>query len=204
MDWPHAYLCVMKILPLLLLLLLPAIVSAQLIGDKQSGLASYYSAEYNGAETAYGVTYNKDEMVAAHKAYPFNSTVSVRNEANGSTVVVRIIDKGPFIRGRIIELSERAARELGMLGERTVPVELTLLSTPDQGARGAPAARSNSANAPCSGACRRPTSARAAYPFPQSGRTPSLRTAPRSPRSRTTGGSPHGIGECCGPAGQGG
>lgn len=116
----------------LLPLLLPVAVNAQLVGDKQSGLASYYSAEYNGAQTAYGTVYDRNDLVAAHKAYPFNSTVSVRNEANGLTVVVRIIDKGPFIRGRIIELSERAARELGMLGERTVPVELTLLSTPDQ------------------------------------------------------------------------
>lgn len=116
----------------LLLLIWTAGLSAQLVGDKQSGLASYYSTEYNGAETAYGVTYNKDELVAAHKAYPFNSTVRVRNEENGKTVTVRIIDKGPFIRGRIIELSERAAAELDMLGQRTVPVELTLLSTPDQ------------------------------------------------------------------------
>ncbi|MCP9235172.1 septal ring lytic transglycosylase RlpA family protein [Lewinella sp. JB7] len=117
---------------LILLTLLSSTLPAQLIGDRQTGLASYYSDEYNGAETAYGVTYNKDELVAAHKAYPLNSTVRVRNENNGKSVVVRIIDKGPFIRGRIIELSERAARDLAMIGERTVPVELTLLSTPDQ------------------------------------------------------------------------
>ncbi|WP_168797429.1 septal ring lytic transglycosylase RlpA family protein [Neolewinella litorea] len=122
----------MMILLTLLLTIWTAGLSAQLVGDKQSGLASYYSAEYNGAETAYGTIYNKDELVAAHKAYPFNSSVRVTNEENGKSVVVRIIDKGPFIRGRIIELSERAAAELGMLGQRTVPVELTLLSTPDQ------------------------------------------------------------------------
>ncbi|CAH1000294.1 Endolytic peptidoglycan transglycosylase RlpA [Neolewinella maritima] len=111
---------------------LTGLLSAQLLGDKQSGLASYYSTEYDGAETAYGAVYDKTELVAAHKTYPYNSTVRVRNEENGRSVVVRIIDKGPFIRGRIVELSERAAQELGMLGERTVPVELTLLSTPDQ------------------------------------------------------------------------
>ncbi|NJB85360.1 rare lipoprotein A [Lewinella marina] len=122
----------MQKLTFILLLLWTAGLSAQLVGDKQSGLASYYSTEYHGAETAYGAIYNKDELVAAHKAYPFNSTVRVTNEENGKSVVVRIIDKGPFIRGRIIEISERAAAELGMLGQRTVPVELTLLSTPDQ------------------------------------------------------------------------
>ncbi|MGB3801902.1 MAG: septal ring lytic transglycosylase RlpA family protein [Lewinella sp.] len=114
----------------LILLALPAY--AQLVGDRQNGLASYYSPEYDGAETAYGVIYDRTELVAAHKTYPLNSTVRVTNESNGNSVVVRIVDKGPFIRGRIVELSERAAEELGMLGERTVPVELQLLSTPDQ------------------------------------------------------------------------
>lgn len=114
------------------LLLFSFTLSAQLVGDKQTGLASYYSSEYDGAETAYGTIYNKNELVAAHKAYPFNSRVSVRNQDNGKTVTVRIIDKGPFIRGRIIELSERAAREIGMLGQRTASVEITLLSTDDR------------------------------------------------------------------------
>ena len=134
---PHG----MKILVLLTLSFsLPGWLAAQLVGDTQSGLASYYATEYDGAETAYGVVYDKTELVAAHKTYPYNSTVRVRNQDNGRTVTVRIIDKGPFIRGRIIELSERAARELGMLGERTVPVEVTLLSTPDQPNVGPPTA----------------------------------------------------------------
>ena len=122
----------MRAIFLMLLLSVTCMLRAQLIGDRQNGLASYYSTEYDGAETAYGVIYDKDELVAAHKAFPLNSTVRVTNESNGESVVVRIIDKGPFIRGRIIELSERAAAEIGMLGERTVPVELQLLSTPDQ------------------------------------------------------------------------
>ncbi|WP_198664776.1 septal ring lytic transglycosylase RlpA family protein [Lewinella sp. IMCC34191] len=116
----------------LFVLLFSASASGQLVGDRQNGLASYYSPEYDGAETAYGVIYDRTELVAAHKTYPLNSTVRVTNESNGNSVVVRIIDKGPFIRGRIVELSERAADELGMLGERTVPVEVQLLSTPDQ------------------------------------------------------------------------
>ena len=123
-----------------LLSLLPDDLCAQLIGDTQSGLASYYSTEYDGAETAYGVVYDRTELVAAHKTYPYNSTVRVRNEDNGRTVTVRIIDKGPFIRGRIIELSELAARDLGMYGERTAPVEVTLLATPDQPNVGPPTA----------------------------------------------------------------
>ena len=116
---------------LALLALLPCRTSAQLVGDRQSGLASYYSPEYDGAETAYGIIYDRTQLVAAHKTYPLNSTVRVTNEQNGQSVIVRIIDKGPFIRGRVIEVSERAAEALGMLGERTVPVRLELLSTDD-------------------------------------------------------------------------
>lgn len=107
-------------------------LSAQLVGDTENGLASYYSEAYDGAETAYKVIYHKDELVAAHRQYPQNSVVQVRNVENGKTVKVKIIDKGPFIRGRVIEVSERAAAILGMLGKETVPVEVTLLSTPDQ------------------------------------------------------------------------
>lgn len=105
---------------------------AQLVGDTENGLASYYSAEYNGAETAYNVIYDKNQLVAAHRQFPFNSSVLVKNMENGKSVTVRIIDEGPFIRSRIIELSERAAASIGLLGKESVPVELTLLSVPGQ------------------------------------------------------------------------
>ncbi|OAV44740.1 septal ring lytic transglycosylase RlpA family protein [Lewinella sp. 4G2] len=117
----------MKIL-LALLLLLSTVANAQLIGDTENGLASYYSRAYDGAETAYGLTYDRNKMVAAHKTFPVNSTVRVKNLDNGKTVQVKIIDKGPFIRGRIIEVSERAADLLGMLNKVSVPVEVTLVS----------------------------------------------------------------------------
>ena len=130
---PYPRLLVLRLL--LVLVLSSGALSAQLVGDRQNGLASAYSPEYDGAETAYGVTYDRNDLVAAHKTYPLNSTVRVTNEANGRSVTVRIIDKGPFIRGRIIELSERAADALDMQGARTVPVELQLLSTPDQPSR---------------------------------------------------------------------
>jgi len=117
------------------LLFTSAFLTAQLVGETENGLASYYSNEYQGAETAYGEFYDKTQLVAAHRLYPHNSVVKVRNVENNKTVNVRIIDKGPFIRGRIVELSERAAANLGMLGKETVQVELTLLSTPDQPGR---------------------------------------------------------------------
>lgn len=120
------------LLILLAFIVFPNLTSAQLVGDTENGLASYYSKEYHGAETAYGVVYDKNDLVAAHRQFPQNSVVSVKNLENGKTVEVRVIDKGPFIRGRIIELSERAATRLDMIGKETVPVEITLISTPDQ------------------------------------------------------------------------
>lgn len=129
----HEQLLTMRSLLLLFICsLFTTALSAQLVGDTENGLASYYSDAYDGAETAYKVIYHKDELVAAHRQYPQNSVVQVRNVENGKTVKVKIIDKGPFIRGRVIEVSERAAAILGMLGKETVPVEVTLLSTPDQ------------------------------------------------------------------------
>ena len=116
----------------LLFVLFPLLVSAQLVGDKENGLAGYYSSANNGATTKYNVIYDKDELVAAHRQFPFNSTVRVENMDNGKSVVVRIIDEGPFIRGRIIDLSERAAAAIDLLGKVSVPVEITLLSVPGQ------------------------------------------------------------------------
>ena len=117
-----------------LLLLCSAGISAQMVGDVDYGLASYYSDEYEGAQTAYGETYRSNTLVAAHKLYPYNSRVRVTNTENGQSVVVRIVDKGPFIRGRIIELSRSAAERIGLVGSgrSTAQVEVTLLSTPDQ------------------------------------------------------------------------
>jgi rare lipoprotein A len=117
------------------LALTSTLLTAQLVGETENGLASYYSDEYQGATTAYGETYNKADLVAAHRLYPYNSIVRVKNLGNNRTVTVRIIDKGPFIKGRIIELSERAAANLGMLSKKTAQVELTLISTPDQPAQ---------------------------------------------------------------------
>ncbi|NJC26359.1 septal ring lytic transglycosylase RlpA family protein [Neolewinella antarctica] len=117
-----------NLLSLLPLLFIATTLPAQLIGDTENGLASYYSREYDGAETAYDLIYNRNDMVAAHKTFPVNSTVEVKNLDNGKAVRVRIIDKGPFIRGRVIEVSERAAEGLGLIGLVTAPVEVTLVS----------------------------------------------------------------------------
>ena len=107
-------------------------LSAQLVGTTENGSAGYYPREYDGAKTAYNVTYNRDELVGAHRRFPLGSIVEVRNLDNSKTVRIRIIDKGPYIRGRVVEVSERAAALLEMIGKETVPVEITLVSLPGE------------------------------------------------------------------------
>jgi rare lipoprotein A len=96
-------------------------------GDLE-GIASYYAAPYHGRKTASGEifdTYN--ELTAAHRTLPFNSLVRVTNEINGREVDVRINDRGPFIDGRVIDLSLRAAREIDLVRPGVAPVKLKVL-----------------------------------------------------------------------------
>jgi rare lipoprotein A len=80
----------------------------------QVGYASWYGGESNGKSTASGGRFNKDELTAAHRTLPLESKVLVTNMANGRSVTVRITDRGPSRQGRIIDLSQSAAEELGM------------------------------------------------------------------------------------------
>ena len=77
-------------------------------GQGEAGIASYYADKYQGRQTANGERFNMYDLTAAHKTLPFDSIVRVRNRDNGRSVVVRINDRGPFVRGRIIDLSYAA------------------------------------------------------------------------------------------------
>ncbi|MGB3317780.1 MULTISPECIES: septal ring lytic transglycosylase RlpA family protein [Sphingopyxis] len=92
-----------------------------------SGVASYYSDELAGNRTASGEPFDPDELTAAHRTLPFGSKVRVTNIANGQSVVVRINDRGPFGRGRVIDVSHAAAKEIGMHRSGTARVNMTLL-----------------------------------------------------------------------------
>ena len=94
---------------------------------QEIGLASYYSDKYNGGRTVSGETYNRNEMVAAHKSLPFNTRVRVTRLDDNRSVVVRIIDRMPDVKGRVVDLSGRAAEQLDMLDEGTVQVRLDVL-----------------------------------------------------------------------------
>ena len=95
--------------------------------EYQSGLASWYGGNFNGRKTANGETYDMWDMTAAHKSLPFGTRVRVTNTRNGDYVDVRINDRGPFVGGRIIDLSAAAAGDLGMTNSGVAPVKLTIL-----------------------------------------------------------------------------
>jgi rare lipoprotein A len=96
--------------------------------DVERGTASWYGPGFDGRATASGETYDMHQMTAAHRTLPFGTVVEVRNLANGLTTQVRINDRGPFRKNRIIDLSNAAARAIEMIGPGTAPVELRVLS----------------------------------------------------------------------------
>lgn len=100
-------------------------ISAQ---EEEFGMASYYSDTFQGRNTAYGDTYDKNEMTCAHKRYPYGTRLRVTRLDNNQSVVVKVIDKGPFIKGRIVDLSYRAAERLGIIDMGDVKVKVEKIS----------------------------------------------------------------------------
>ena len=94
----------------------------------EEGRASWYGPKFHGKLTANGERYDMHRLTAAHRTLPFNSIVKVHNLDNGEEVMVRINDRGPFAKNRIIDLSKKAAREIDMIGSGTAPVALILMS----------------------------------------------------------------------------
>lgn len=93
----------------------------------EEGTASYYADEFHGRKTSNGEVFDMDSLTAAHRSLPFNTTVRVTNLNNNLSVVVRINDRGPFVEGRIIDLSLAGARAIGMIGTGTAPVRLEVI-----------------------------------------------------------------------------
>lgn len=93
-----------------------------------SGVASWYGPGFHGRTTANGERYNMHDMTAAHKSLKFGTKVKVTNQTNGKSVVVRINDRGPYIGGRIIDLSKSAAQAIDMIGPGTAKVTVQILA----------------------------------------------------------------------------
>lgn len=92
--------------------------------EEEYGLASYYSDDFEGRSTAYGDIYDKDELTCAHKRYPYGTMLLVTRLDTKKSVRVKVIDKGPFIKGRVVDLSRRAAEVLGIIGMGSVEVKV--------------------------------------------------------------------------------
>lgn len=95
---------------------------------EEEGIASWYGADFHGKLTSSKEIYNMHDMTAAHKLLPLGSTVLVKSLENGKEIVVRINDRGPFVKDRIIDLSYKAAKEIGIADKGTGKVKITLLS----------------------------------------------------------------------------
>ena len=91
------------------------------------GIASWYGDPFHGERTSNGEVYDMHSMTAAHRTLPFQTVVRVHNLDNGKKVQIRVNDRGPFVKGRIIDLSRAAAREIDMVGPGTAKVRLEIL-----------------------------------------------------------------------------
>lgn len=99
-------------------------------GWSEEGIASWYGESYHGRPTASGEPFDMHASTAAHRRLPFGTLVRVRNLENGKQATLRINDRGPFVRGRVVDVSRRGAEELGLVAPGTAEVRLTVVETP--------------------------------------------------------------------------
>ncbi|MGH7379957.1 MAG: septal ring lytic transglycosylase RlpA family protein [Candidatus Methylomirabilales bacterium] len=117
-------------------------------GDAEVGLASWYGRDFHGRRTSSGEIYDMYQMTAAHRTLPLGTWVEVIHVETGRSIQVRVNDRGPFIAGRVIDLSYGAARVLGMVGQGVAPVRVRPLSAMAAPARAAPVAAAPASAAP--------------------------------------------------------
>jgi len=94
----------------------------------QHGIASYYANFFNGRRTANGEIFSNNKVTAAHKTLPLGTKVKVTNKTNGKSIVVRINDRGPYVRGRVIDLSRKAFTKIGNVNKGLLDVKVEVLS----------------------------------------------------------------------------
>lgn len=99
-------------------------------GWTETGEASWYGRPFHGRFTASGEVYDMNDLTAAHPSLPFGTRIRVENLDNGRSVVVRVNDRGPFVEDRVLDLSRKAAEELGMIGPGTARVRITVVEVP--------------------------------------------------------------------------
>jgi rare lipoprotein A len=108
----------------------PHVAIAPRVGAAETGIASWYGYPYHGRRAANGEIYDMEKLTAAHRTLPFDTWVEVRNLANEKSVTVRITDRGPFIDGRVVDVSKAAARAIDLIGPGVARVRLTIVAAP--------------------------------------------------------------------------
>jgi len=121
---------------------------AQAAGYDETGIASWYGRKFHGRKTANGERFDMYAMTAAHKTLPLPTMVRVTNLENGRSVVVRVNDRGPFVKNRLIDLSWAAAKALGFAEKGTARVRVQTLDAPRPAVRSASISSSSAASAP--------------------------------------------------------
>src|SRR5215471_11138985 len=104
--------------------------AAARLGSAETGITSWYGVPYHGRRAADGEIYDMEKMTAAHRTLPFGTWVRVKNLDNSQTVDVRIMDRGPFVKGRFLDLSHAAAVAINMIGPGTAKVRITVIAAP--------------------------------------------------------------------------
>jgi len=105
-------------------------LSDRAASDGMAGIASWYGDHWQGRKTASGTRFDVKKLTAAHRTLPLNTQVRVTNLENGKSVIVLVNDRGPYIDGRVIDLSTAAARRLGMVRKGLVPVSIEIIGAP--------------------------------------------------------------------------
>ncbi|MEM9390958.1 MAG: septal ring lytic transglycosylase RlpA family protein [Bacteroidota bacterium] len=117
----------MQLTSFAVIIILGLFVSPVQNGAYEKGKASYYADKFKGKPTASGAKYMPNKLTAAHKKLPFGTVVKVTNLKNGKSVKVTINDRGPFVKGRIIDLSKAAAKKIDLIKDGVVDVEIRVL-----------------------------------------------------------------------------
>lgn len=121
-----------QIIAVLLLSFLTAVGYAQEVECQQTGVASFYADKFNGRKTASGERFNQKKMTCAHRTLPFGTKLKVTNTANGKSIIVTVNDRGPFVKGRVLDLSKTAASELDFVRAGKTEVMLETISDEEQ------------------------------------------------------------------------
>ncbi|MFN8354366.1 MAG: septal ring lytic transglycosylase RlpA family protein [Spirosomataceae bacterium] len=103
---------------------------AQSPGDEYYGKASFYHRKFNYRTTSAGEVFHNDDYMAAHRTLPFGTLIEITNLANKQTAIVRVNDRGPFAKDRLVDISQAAARDLGMMGAGVADVKIKVLMIP--------------------------------------------------------------------------